>query len=188
MPGSPAAKAGFSTGDMIESIKGIGTRDMPLAYASMLLQGDAGSTVVDDDDLVVTVEPAAELRQTAPQRRHPADGRDHDAHRSVRSLVEPSPAVRPADGVGDGTFPVGVTQWPHELPQGSIEVRRAIHERRTEQVVPPAYDDVRRTVDRGRVEVREIKLGDTHGLMVRCRGGFFWEGPNSDRAKNGRKG
>src|SRR5271157_1074831 len=41
LPGSPAAKAGFSTGDMIESIKGVATRDMPLAYANMLLQGDA---------------------------------------------------------------------------------------------------------------------------------------------------
>src|SRR5688572_967793 len=45
VPNSPAAKAGFSTGDMIESIKGIATRDMPLAYAAMLLQGDPGSTV-----------------------------------------------------------------------------------------------------------------------------------------------
>jgi len=45
VPGSPAAKAGFSTGDMIESIKGIATRDMPLAYANMLLQGDAASEV-----------------------------------------------------------------------------------------------------------------------------------------------
>ncbi|HLK69512.1 MAG TPA: S41 family peptidase [Bryobacteraceae bacterium] len=45
IPGSPAAKAGFSTGDMVESIKGIATRDMPLAYAAMLLQGDANSTV-----------------------------------------------------------------------------------------------------------------------------------------------
>src|SRR6185369_9124582 len=42
---SPAAKAGFTTGDMIESIKGIATRDMPLAYATMLLQGEAGTTV-----------------------------------------------------------------------------------------------------------------------------------------------
>jgi carboxyl-terminal processing protease len=46
VPGSPAAKAGFTTGDMIESIKGIGTRDMPLAYASLLLQGE-NATVVD---------------------------------------------------------------------------------------------------------------------------------------------
>src|ERR1051326_5849561 len=30
VPNSPAAKAGFTTGDMIESIKGIATRDMPL--------------------------------------------------------------------------------------------------------------------------------------------------------------
>jgi carboxyl-terminal processing protease len=45
VPNSPAAKAGFSTGDMVESIKGIATRDMPLAYAAMLLQGDVGSTV-----------------------------------------------------------------------------------------------------------------------------------------------
>ena len=45
IPGSPAAKAGLSTNDMIESIKGIATRDMPLAYAAMLLQGDPGTTV-----------------------------------------------------------------------------------------------------------------------------------------------
>jgi carboxyl-terminal processing protease len=45
IPGSPAAKAGFSTGDMIESIKGVATRDMPLAYAYMLLQGDPSSDV-----------------------------------------------------------------------------------------------------------------------------------------------
>jgi carboxyl-terminal processing protease len=45
IPGSPAAKAGFSTGDMIESIKGVATRDMPLAYAYMLLQGDPASDV-----------------------------------------------------------------------------------------------------------------------------------------------
>jgi carboxyl-terminal processing protease len=45
-PGSPAAKAGLSTGDMIETIKGIATRDMPLAYASLLLQG-APDTAVD---------------------------------------------------------------------------------------------------------------------------------------------
>ena len=45
VPGSPAAKAGFSTGDMIESIKEVATRDMPLAYADLLLKGDTGSTV-----------------------------------------------------------------------------------------------------------------------------------------------
>ena len=45
VPESPAAKAGFTTGDIIESIKGISTRDMPLAYAGLLLQGAAGSDV-----------------------------------------------------------------------------------------------------------------------------------------------
>src|ERR1700730_410170 len=45
IPGSPAAKAGLGTTDVIETINGVATRDMPLAYAEMLLQGDAGSTV-----------------------------------------------------------------------------------------------------------------------------------------------
>jgi carboxyl-terminal processing protease len=45
VPGSPAAKAGLSTGDYIEAIKGVATRDMPLAYGSLLLRGAPGSTV-----------------------------------------------------------------------------------------------------------------------------------------------
>lgn len=45
VPGSPAAKAGLTTGDMIETIKGIATRDMPLAYANLLLKGQPGSTI-----------------------------------------------------------------------------------------------------------------------------------------------
>ncbi len=45
VPGSPADKAGLSNGDYIESIKGVGSRDMPLAYAKILLRGDVGSTV-----------------------------------------------------------------------------------------------------------------------------------------------
>ncbi|MBV8732982.1 MAG: PDZ domain-containing protein [Acidobacteriia bacterium] len=45
VPGSPAAKAGFTTGDMIESIKDVATRDMPLAYADLLLRGDPGTEV-----------------------------------------------------------------------------------------------------------------------------------------------
>ena len=45
IPGSPAAKAGLSTGDMLESINGVATRDMPLAYAEMLLQGEPGTNV-----------------------------------------------------------------------------------------------------------------------------------------------
>lgn len=45
VPGSPADKAGLTTGDMLESIKGIATRDMPLAYAKLLLKGAPDSTV-----------------------------------------------------------------------------------------------------------------------------------------------
>jgi carboxyl-terminal processing protease len=45
IPGSPAANAGLITNDMVESIRGIATRDMPLAYAYMLLQGKPGTTV-----------------------------------------------------------------------------------------------------------------------------------------------
>jgi carboxyl-terminal processing protease len=45
VPGSPADKAGLSTHDMIESINAVSTRDMPLAYAHLLLEGENGSTV-----------------------------------------------------------------------------------------------------------------------------------------------
>jgi carboxyl-terminal processing protease len=45
VPGSPADKAGLRSGDMFETIKGISTRDMPLAFAEMLLMGDANTTV-----------------------------------------------------------------------------------------------------------------------------------------------
>ena len=41
----PADKASFSTGDIIDSINGIQTRDMPLAFADLLLEGDPGTTV-----------------------------------------------------------------------------------------------------------------------------------------------
>lgn len=43
--GSPGDKAGLTTGDIIEAIKGVATRDMPLAYAELLLTGEPGSTV-----------------------------------------------------------------------------------------------------------------------------------------------
>jgi carboxyl-terminal processing protease len=45
VPGSPAAKAGLTTGDMLETIKGISTRDMPLAYAELLLKGKPGTPI-----------------------------------------------------------------------------------------------------------------------------------------------
>jgi carboxyl-terminal processing protease len=43
--GSPADKAGLGTGDMLETIGGVSTRDMPLAYAQLLLQGEPGTSV-----------------------------------------------------------------------------------------------------------------------------------------------
>ena len=45
IPGSPAAKAGLTTTDVLETINGVATRDMPLAFAQILLEGDPGSTV-----------------------------------------------------------------------------------------------------------------------------------------------
>jgi len=45
VPGSPADKAGLTTGDIIESINNVATRLMPLAFAEILLEGDPGTTV-----------------------------------------------------------------------------------------------------------------------------------------------
>ena len=45
LPGSPAAKAGMTTGDVVESINNVSTRDMPLAYSQMLMQGDSGTSL-----------------------------------------------------------------------------------------------------------------------------------------------
>jgi carboxyl-terminal processing protease len=45
VPGSPAAKAGLASYDIIESINNIATRDMPLAFAEILLQGEPGTSV-----------------------------------------------------------------------------------------------------------------------------------------------
>ncbi len=59
VPGSPAAKAGLATNDMLETINGVATRDMPLAYAAILLEGDPGSAV----DLTVV-----RVRRPEPQK------------------------------------------------------------------------------------------------------------------------
>lgn len=45
LPGSPAERERIAPGDLIESIRGIATRDMPLAYAELLLRGQPGSEV-----------------------------------------------------------------------------------------------------------------------------------------------
>jgi carboxyl-terminal processing protease len=59
LPGSPAEKANISTGDLIESINNVATRDMPLAYAEQLLRGDPNTKV----DLTVL-----RLRNPDPQK------------------------------------------------------------------------------------------------------------------------
>ena len=45
VPGGSASKNNLSTGDVIEAINGVATRDMPLAYAEMLLRGEPGSSI-----------------------------------------------------------------------------------------------------------------------------------------------
>jgi carboxyl-terminal processing protease len=45
VPGSPAAKAGLASYDVVESINNVATRDMPLAFAEILLQGEQGTSV-----------------------------------------------------------------------------------------------------------------------------------------------
>src|SRR6266403_1857724 len=45
MPGSPAAQAGIAAGDFIETIKGVATRDMPLAYAELLMRGEPNTDI-----------------------------------------------------------------------------------------------------------------------------------------------
>ena len=71
IPGSSAAKAGLGTGDMLESIGGIATRDMPLAYAEMLLQGDTG-TSVDITALRVRKPEPQKITLTRAVTRYPA--------------------------------------------------------------------------------------------------------------------
>src|SRR5436190_838742 len=45
IPGSPAAQAGMAAGDFIETIKSVATRDMPLAYAELLMRGEPGAEI-----------------------------------------------------------------------------------------------------------------------------------------------
>lgn len=59
VPGSPADKAGLGTGDVIESINNVATRDMPLAFAELLLQGEPGTSI----EMSVL-----RLRQSDPQK------------------------------------------------------------------------------------------------------------------------
>ena len=76
IPGSPADKANIITGDLIESINNVATRDMPLAYAEELLRGDAGSTINITVLRLKNPEPekiTLNARQRRPTRRYRQD-------------------------------------------------------------------------------------------------------------------
>ncbi len=66
-PDSPAAQAGLTTGDIVEGINGVSTRDMPLAYAELLLQGEPGSKV---ELSVMRVRRGTEPQQVQLVRAH----------------------------------------------------------------------------------------------------------------------
>jgi carboxyl-terminal processing protease len=68
IPGSPAAAQGFSTGDVVESINNVSTRDMPLAFASLLLEGDAGTSV---DLGVIRVRKSEPSKMTVTRANYP---------------------------------------------------------------------------------------------------------------------
>lgn len=88
--GSPAHQMGLTTGDIIEAINGISTRDMPLAFAEVLLKGPPGSTV---ELLVLRLrrpEPTTVKLTRAPVSPPAVAARMVDtvtAHVTVRSLA-----------------------------------------------------------------------------------------------------
>jgi carboxyl-terminal processing protease len=98
LPGGPAAKAGITTGDVIESINNVSTRDMPLAFSEMLLGGDDGTTV----ELSVL-----RVRKTEPQKV---------------SLIRTAISYPPVSGkilTDPGPDPVGVVQT-YSLAKGRV--------------------------------------------------------------------
>jgi carboxyl-terminal processing protease len=107
LPDSPAAKAGLTTGDVIETINNVSTRDMPLAFAELLLQGPAGTTA----ELSVL-----RSRQTDPQKF---------------SLVRAQLTTPPVTGqlnTGQGQEPVGVITVPALVDGRSKDVAARIAE------------------------------------------------------------
>ncbi|MBM3735855.1 MAG: carboxyl-terminal protease [Acidobacteria bacterium] len=89
VPGSPGAKEGLETGDVLETIAGVATRDMPLAYAEMLLMGEPGSTV---DITVLRARRGAEAQKVTLTR--------------ALAVKPPVTANTVADGIARITVPV----------------------------------------------------------------------------------
>jgi carboxyl-terminal processing protease len=107
LPGSSAAKAGMTTGDVIETINNVSTRDMPLAFAEILLQGQAGTSV----EMSVL-----RTRQTDPQKF---------------SLVRSPTAFPPVTGqisTGQGQEMVGVITAPALLDGRDKDIAARIAE------------------------------------------------------------
>lgn len=107
LPGSPAAKAGLTTGDVIETINNVSTRDMPLAFAGLLLEGQAGTQV----ELSVL-----RTRQTDPQKV---------------SLVRAQLTYPPVTGqlnAAPGQDPVGVITVPALLDGRSKDIAARVTE------------------------------------------------------------
>lgn len=106
VPGSAGWKAGLTTGDMLESINGVATRDMPLAFAEMTLTGDTGTNVELSVLRVRKPEPQKVTLTRAPVRlpavtsrllpegiglvQAPAlsDGRVKEVHQQLDSLIK----------------------------------------------------------------------------------------------------
>ena len=99
VPGSPADKAGLTTGDMLESIKGIATRDMPLAYAKLLLKGDAG---IDHRSFGAAPQTGTAEADADPRRDRVSAGRIEDDAGSDRLHQGGGSASGQGEGSGDG--------------------------------------------------------------------------------------
>lgn len=107
IPGSPADKAGLSTQDLIETIKGVSTRDMPLAYAEVLLNGEPGTTV----ELAVL-----RLRRSTEAQKV-----------TLTRAVVKSPAVAArmaAEGIGQIEVPALETGKAKEVAQAIAELQK----------------------------------------------------------------
>jgi carboxyl-terminal processing protease len=104
VPGSPAALARLTTGDVVESINKISTRDMPLAFAELLLQGEPGATV--------------EMSVLTPRQSDPEDIK----------LTRAPIAFPPATGrlITEGSVPAGLVVVPTLRPGQVAAVRQQV--------------------------------------------------------------